>query len=166
LNKNINVYNTTKQQDASNQTKNTYANTRRHSQAHAANYAQSDARHLNGNDERHSYGIDARNDNMNRTQENTPSTQQEEEVHKTLHYKYEELNLKLENPDLTDARIVTNARIVSDKVHTQINKSVVFQYTLGEKAQPEHEDGGRLISIEQVHHSRGTLCTYLQLPTR
>jgi len=50
LNKNINVYNTNKQQDAIIQTNNTYANTRRHSQSHAANYAQSDACHSYGND--------------------------------------------------------------------------------------------------------------------
>jgi len=93
LNKNINVYNTNKQQDARNQTNNTYANTRRHSQAHAANYAQSDARHSHGND--------ARRDDRNRTHENVPQTQQEEKVLKTIHHKYEKLNLKLENPELS-----------------------------------------------------------------
>jgi len=38
---------------------------------------------------------------MNKKQEQVPPIQPEEMVHKTIHHKYEALNLKLENPDLT-----------------------------------------------------------------
>jgi len=55
-----------------------------------------------GNDARHPYGNDTRHDNRNRTHQSAPPTVQEEKVHKRIHHKYEELNLKLENPDLTD----------------------------------------------------------------
>jgi len=38
---------------------------------------------------------------MNKTQGQVPQIQPEKKVHKTIHHKYEALNLKLENPDLT-----------------------------------------------------------------
>jgi len=54
--------------------------------------------------ERQTYENAARREYGNNTNEQRPSVQPEEKVHKTIHHKYEELDLKLENPDLTDAQ--------------------------------------------------------------
>jgi len=88
-------------------TNNTYENTRRH---FPTNRVQSDARHSNKNDARHSYRNNARHsyakgarqEDIDITKEQTPRILPEEEVHKTIHHEYDELKLKLENPELTE----------------------------------------------------------------
>jgi len=44
---------------------------------------------------------DARGEYVNKTSGQSPQEQPEKKVHKTIHHKYEALNLKLENPYLT-----------------------------------------------------------------
>jgi len=93
------VYNKNTEQQDVRMTNNTYGNTRRH---FPTNRAQNDARQSYGNNAHHSYANEARQEHINKTNEQTPLILPEEKVHKSIHHKYDELKLKLENPELTE----------------------------------------------------------------
>jgi len=98
LNKNINMYNNSEQQDVR-MTNNTYRNTRGH---FPTNRVQSDARHSYANQARQPYTNGAGQEYINKTYEQTPLILPEKKVHKTIHHEYDELKLKLEIPELTE----------------------------------------------------------------
>jgi len=80
-------------------TNNTYGNTCRHFQF---NRVQSDVRYSYTNDARQSYANGAGQEYIKKTYEQSPLILPEEEVHKTIHHEYDELKLKLKNPELTE----------------------------------------------------------------
>jgi len=90
--------NNTEQQDVS-VANNTYGNTRRHFQT---NRVQSDAWHSYANDACQSYANGAGQEFFSKTYEQSPLILPEEKEHKTIHHEYDELKLKLENPELTE----------------------------------------------------------------
>jgi len=97
LNKNINAYNTTQQQDARIPNHDTYKHTRHHSNTQNTHYTPNYAHHPYENDVQCSHDNNAQQD----THVTTPLVTHDATIHKTIHHTYEELDLKIDNPELT-----------------------------------------------------------------